>query len=67
MNSYEDIINFKERTNSDSVMIARAAMWNCSILRPEGIIPLEQVVIILFESLEGESPGFLRAQNPKLS
>ncbi|KAK7070661.1 tRNA-dihydrouridine(20) synthase [NAD(P)+]-like protein, partial [Halocaridina rubra] len=41
---YADIDKFKQETGALSVMIARAAMWNCSILRPEGYLPLDIVI-----------------------
>lgn len=40
---YEDIEKFRQETGASSVMIARAAMWNCSIVRPEGVLPLDTV------------------------
>ncbi|KAK8738129.1 hypothetical protein OTU49_004059 [Cherax quadricarinatus] len=40
---HEDIEKFRQETGASSVMIARAAMWNCSILRPEGPLPLDTV------------------------
>ncbi|KAF2367090.1 tRNA-dihydrouridine synthase [Trinorchestia longiramus] len=44
INSYEDIEKFRKQTNGSSVMIARAVMWNCSILRSAGQLPLDQVI-----------------------
>ncbi|XP_063588165.1 tRNA-dihydrouridine(20) synthase [NAD(P)+]-like [Penaeus indicus] len=41
---YEDIEKFRQETGAASVMIARAAMWNCSILRPEGYLPMDTVI-----------------------
>ena len=41
---YEDIELFRKSCGADSVMIARAAMWNCSIFRKEGPIPLDDVI-----------------------
>ncbi|XP_068201924.1 tRNA-dihydrouridine(20) synthase [NAD(P)+]-like [Palaemon carinicauda] len=41
---YEDIEKFRKETGAASVMLARAAMWNCSILRKQGFMPLEIVV-----------------------
>ncbi|XP_045593604.1 tRNA-dihydrouridine(20) synthase [NAD(P)+]-like isoform X2 [Procambarus clarkii] len=40
---HEDIDKFRRETGASSVMIARTAMWNCSILRPEGLLPLDTV------------------------
>lgn len=34
---YEDILKFRKECGSSSVMIARAAEWNVSIFRKEGI------------------------------
>ncbi|CAL4063223.1 unnamed protein product, partial [Meganyctiphanes norvegica] len=42
--TYEDIAKFRGATGASSVMLARAAMWNCSIVNPEGILSLETVV-----------------------
>ncbi|KAA0191407.1 hypothetical protein HAZT_HAZT007393 [Hyalella azteca] len=44
INTYKDIEEFKKRTNACSVMIARAVMWNCSILRASGLLPLDTVI-----------------------
>ncbi|XP_076064823.1 dihydrouridine synthase 2 [Oratosquilla oratoria] len=44
MINYEAIEKFRQDTNSASVMVARAAMWNCSVLRNEGILPLDTVI-----------------------
>ncbi|KAK3880719.1 hypothetical protein Pcinc_014811 [Petrolisthes cinctipes] len=41
---YEDIDKFRNECGAASVMLARSAMWNCSILRPEGYLPLETVI-----------------------
>lgn len=41
---YADIAKFREETGASSVMLARAAMWNCSIVRPEGMLPLDKVL-----------------------
>jgi len=40
----EDIRAFRSRTKADSVMLARAAMWNFSIFRKEGPLPLDTIV-----------------------
>ena len=40
----EDIERFRRETGSVSVMLARAVMWNCSILRAEGFLPLDDVI-----------------------
>ncbi|XP_009698368.1 PREDICTED: tRNA-dihydrouridine(20) synthase [NAD(P)+]-like isoform X2 [Cariama cristata] len=41
---YTDIENFRKATAASSVMIARAAMWNPSIFRKEGLFPLKEVM-----------------------
>lgn len=42
--SYEDIEIFKQRTGADSIMLARAAQWNLSVFRKEGLLPITDVV-----------------------
>ena len=41
---YEDIARFKMATGCSSVMIARAAQWNPSIFRAQGLIDSEELV-----------------------
>ncbi|XP_039618877.1 tRNA-dihydrouridine(20) synthase [NAD(P)+]-like [Polypterus senegalus] len=41
---HSDIEVFQSLTGSSSVMLARAAMWNPSIFRKDGILPLEHVM-----------------------
>uniref|UniRef100_A0A8C3S4C4 Dihydrouridine synthase 2 n=1 Tax=Chelydra serpentina TaxID=8475 RepID=A0A8C3S4C4_CHESE len=41
---YTDIEDFQQATGASSVMIARAAMWNPSIFRREGLCPLKEVM-----------------------
>ncbi|CAH0749015.1 unnamed protein product [Diatraea saccharalis] len=41
---YNDILKFKDITGCTSVMIARAAEWNCSIFRKEGLLPMDSVI-----------------------
>lgn len=41
---HADIYKFKEMTGCSSVMIARAAEWNCSIFRKEGLLPMDTVI-----------------------
>ncbi|KAK9300601.1 hypothetical protein QLX08_006756 [Tetragonisca angustula] len=41
---YSDISKFKEITGCNSVMLARAAEWNCSIFSKEGLLPMEDVI-----------------------
>lgn len=41
---HSDIFRFKEKTGCSSVMLARAAEWNCSIFRKEGLLSMENVI-----------------------
>lgn len=41
---YEDIELFRKETQASSVMIARAAEWDCSVFRKEGKLPLDTVI-----------------------
>ena len=41
---FEDIEKFREACGASSVMLARAAMWNCSIFRKDGMLPLHDVI-----------------------
>jgi len=41
---YEDIAKVKVATGCSSVMIARAAMWNPSCFRPEGPLPVDDIL-----------------------
>lgn len=41
---YGDIFKFKDLCGSSSVMLARAAEWNCSIFRKEGLLPMDTVI-----------------------
>ncbi|XP_012262837.2 tRNA-dihydrouridine(20) synthase [NAD(P)+]-like [Athalia rosae] len=41
---YSDIFKFKKETGCSSVMIARAAEWNCSIFRKQGLLPIDDVI-----------------------
>ncbi|CAG0878843.1 unnamed protein product, partial [Darwinula stevensoni] len=41
---FEDIEKFREVCGTSSVMLARAAMWNCSIFRKDGMLPLHDVI-----------------------
>lgn len=41
---HSDISKFKSLTGSTSVMLARAAEWNCSIFRKEGMLPMDTVI-----------------------
>lgn len=38
------MLKFKDITGCSSVMLARAAEWNCSIFRSEGMLPIETVI-----------------------
>ncbi|CAH0603176.1 unnamed protein product [Chrysodeixis includens] len=41
---HSDIYKFKEMTGCSSVMLARAAEWNCSIFRKQGLLPMDTVI-----------------------
>lgn len=41
---HSDIYKFLEATGCSSVMLARAAEWNCSIFRKEGKVDMETVI-----------------------
>ncbi|XP_043937984.1 tRNA-dihydrouridine(20) synthase [NAD(P)+]-like isoform X2 [Protopterus annectens] len=41
---FSDLETFKQLTGAASVMVARAAMWNPSIFRKGGLLPLEEVM-----------------------
>ncbi|XP_053982066.1 tRNA-dihydrouridine(20) synthase [NAD(P)+]-like [Hylaeus volcanicus] len=41
---YSDIFKFKEVTGCSSVMLARAAQWNCSIFSKEGLSSMEDII-----------------------
>ncbi|XP_044126171.1 tRNA-dihydrouridine(20) synthase [NAD(P)+]-like isoform X2 [Bufo gargarizans] len=41
---FQDMEAFRSVTGASSVMVARAAMWNPSIFRREGLLPLEDVM-----------------------
>ncbi|XP_025021095.1 tRNA-dihydrouridine(20) synthase [NAD(P)+]-like isoform X2 [Python bivittatus] len=41
---YSDLRTFQEATTASSVMVARAAMWNPSVFRKEGSLPLKDVM-----------------------
>ncbi|XP_056138080.1 tRNA-dihydrouridine(20) synthase [NAD(P)+]-like [Lampris incognitus] len=42
--TYADIEAFRTATRASSVMLARAAMWNPSVFRSQGLLPLEEVM-----------------------
>ncbi|XP_051546331.1 tRNA-dihydrouridine(20) synthase [NAD(P)+]-like [Myxocyprinus asiaticus] len=42
--TFEDIENFRISTGASSVMIARAAMWNPSIFRQQGVLSTDKVM-----------------------
>uniref|UniRef100_A0A8W7PQZ0 DRBM domain-containing protein n=1 Tax=Anopheles coluzzii TaxID=1518534 RepID=A0A8W7PQZ0_ANOCL len=39
-----DILRFAQRCSTTSVMVARAAEWNCSVFRADGPLPLDDVI-----------------------
>lgn len=44
INCYDDIERFKQSTGCTSVMLARAAQWNVSIFRKQGLYSVDQVI-----------------------
>lgn len=42
--AYSDIEKFRKETGASSVMLARAAMWNPSVFRSQGLLPVEKVM-----------------------
>lgn len=42
--TFEDIETFRVATGASSVMIARAAMWNPSVFRQQGALPVDAVM-----------------------
>lgn len=44
IDKYDDINKFKSLTGCSSVMLARAAEWNCSIFRSDGALPMDTVI-----------------------
>ncbi len=45
---YEDIEKVKQITTCSSVLVARGAMWNCSVFQPKPIPPID-VALDLFD------------------
>ncbi|XP_055298288.1 tRNA-dihydrouridine(20) synthase [NAD(P)+]-like [Sitodiplosis mosellana] len=44
IDNYDDILKFRHKCGTTSVMIARAAEWNVSVFRKEGKLPLDEVI-----------------------
>ncbi|XP_017025027.1 tRNA-dihydrouridine(20) synthase [NAD(P)+]-like [Drosophila kikkawai] len=44
MHKYEDLRSFQRECGAASVMVARAAQLNVSIFRPEGLLPMDDVI-----------------------
>ncbi|CAL8360734.1 unnamed protein product [Lota lota] len=42
--SFEDVEVFRSATGASGVMLARAAMWNPSVFRRQGLLPVQQVM-----------------------
>ncbi|XP_038130179.1 tRNA-dihydrouridine(20) synthase [NAD(P)+]-like [Cyprinodon tularosa] len=42
--AHSDIEKFRKETGASSVMLARAAMWNPSVFRSQGLLPVEKVM-----------------------
>lgn len=43
IHTHADIATFREATGCSSVMVARAAQWNLSVFRKEGLLPIAEV------------------------
>lgn len=41
---YEEIAAYKKDCGVSSVMLARSAMWNCSVFRKEGLIEIDVII-----------------------
>mmetsp|Transcript_1010 Transcript_1010/g.3754 ORF Transcript_1010/g.3754 Transcript_1010/m.3754 type:complete len:246 (-) Transcript_1010:758-1495(-) len=55
--TYEDFDRAREATGAAAVMAARGALWNASIFRKDGVLPLEQVKReFLHECLRWDNP-----------
>lgn len=55
---YEDIDKFRRDTGCSSVMLARAAEWNCSIFRKEGKLPIDDVIVAyLYYAIDYNNPA----------
>lgn len=44
IDKHSDIAKFREQCGASSIMIARAAEWNVTIFRPEGLLPVLDVI-----------------------
>nr|CAB3240142.1 tRNA-dihydrouridine(20) synthase [NAD(P)+]-like [Phallusia mammillata] len=44
INTFDDIIHFREKTNSLSVMVAQSAIKNTSVFRKNGVLPIHKVI-----------------------
>lgn len=44
INDYNDIVKSKDVTGCNSIMLARAAQWNLSVFRKEGLLSADEVV-----------------------
>uniref|UniRef100_A0A8C6M7P4 Dihydrouridine synthase 2 n=2 Tax=Nothobranchius furzeri TaxID=105023 RepID=A0A8C6M7P4_NOTFU len=42
--THADVEEFRKATSASSVMLARAAMWNASVFRSQGLLPVETVM-----------------------
>lgn len=57
--TYDDIEQFRETTGASSVMLARAAMWNASIFRSQGIMSVDEVIEEYVKYVSTETFKFL--------
>ncbi|KAL1124132.1 hypothetical protein AAG570_001902 [Ranatra chinensis] len=57
IDSYADILKFREESGCSSVMIARGAEWNASLFRKEGRLPLDDVIrMYLLLAVDTDNP-----------
>jgi len=42
--SFSDVEAFRRDTGASGVMLARAAMWNASVFRQQGLLPVQEVM-----------------------
>lgn len=44
VDTFQHMENFRKLTGASSVMMARAAQWNCSVFRREGLLTVDEVI-----------------------
>lgn len=56
---YADILKFRNACGSSSVMIARAAEYNYTIFRKEGLLPLDDIIFEYLKTcVDFDNSGF---------